>query len=101
MPVLITQIVVILVAAIIFLIGVLARHVFDRDVRVTSLEVAAAFAAGFFIFGIPLCPAVYYALVQTNSDLMRVLPTVVPVFLAGFVARTELTKLIVQKQSEV
>ncbi len=90
----IPQLLVILGAAIFFAGGVLARQCFSHDRSVRIREVAAVLVAGFVLFAIPLCPSVYYALIQTNSDLMSVLPAMVPVFSAGFAARVTLLKLL-------
>ena len=88
------QIVLVVVAGLIFLAGVLARHYFHKDPRVSKAEIAAAFLAGFIIFGIPLCPALYFALLATNSQFITVLPSIVPIFVAGFIAQTELKNMI-------
>lgn len=94
------QLAFVVVAGLIFLAGVLARHYINKDPRVTKAEIAAAFLAGFMIFGVPLCPAVYFALLQTNSQFIMVLPSIVPIFVAGFFTRTELIKLIGRHEIE-
>ena len=90
----INQLLVLFGAAIFFAGGVLSRQLLSHDRSVGRREVTAVVVAGFVLFAIPLCPTVYYALLHGNSDLMYVLPAMVPVFSAGFAARATLLKLL-------
>ena len=90
----VTQAVVFVVVGVFFFIGIYCRNVLGHGPPLTRKEVLASFLAGFILFGFPLCGPVYYALLQTKSDLISVMPTLVPVFSAGFVSRFELQKLL-------
>ena len=91
----ISQTIVFLLVGIFFFLGIYCRNVLGhRSAALRGLEISAVFIAGFLFFALPLTRAIYCVLVDSGSDLIAGAFTLVPVFSAGFLARSSLQKLL-------
>ena len=91
-PTTISQLGVLIVVGVIFSLGVVIRHILDRDYSTSKLEVFAVAVGGFLAFGFLLCEPFQCALQASNENYLRVAPATVPVFFAGFFTRSELVR---------
>ena len=90
----ISQIVVLMIVLVAFSAGLWCRGVFETSTRMSSRQFFGFIIAGFLLLGLPLCPAVFNALVATNNDLFVMLSAIVPPFVTGLSARKEIEKQI-------
>ena len=80
---------IVVIVGVIFSLGVLVRHILDGDFTISILEILAVIVGGFFAFGLPLCYPLQLALKASNGNFLIVSPSVLPIFVSGFFARSE------------
>lgn len=90
----ISQALVLLIVLFFFFLGLVMKGWIDHDGKMSLKQFVAFLVTGFLLLGIPLCSAVYEALIATGNDLYVALSALVPPFFAGFTSKREISKLV-------
>ncbi|WP_172293524.1 hypothetical protein [Pseudoruegeria sp. HB172150] len=92
--IIIAQGIVLIVVILFFFLGVWVSGRLKGDTPLGLWNLVAFCIAAFLLLGLPLSPAVFNALIETNNDLFMMLSALVPPFFAGLTSRTELRRIL-------